>query len=146
MNDAEKLLVDAREQLKAKIKAELLAGTKPKAIKEKYDVSLSTISRIKQSLGPEILEKMDQTRAHAIGDLVLQHLEASLEGAIAVTRMTDDKAWMASQNADHLNKLYGTMTDKAIRMAETIEFTQQKNKEEDESYQSDMAVFDQEEL
>ncbi len=37
----------------------------------------------------------------------------------------------AAAAAGDLNKMYGTMTDKAIRMAETIEFTQVEVKSAD---------------
>jgi Trp operon repressor len=138
-----KPIIDERDKQRAQISAELLRGVKPKILKEKYDVSLSTITRIKQSLGPEILDKMDRQRQNAIGDLVLTHLEMSLEGAINVIMMTEDKAWMQQQSADHLNKLYGTMTDKAIRMAETIEVTQRQFNEADEAQAQEDEVLNQ---
>ena len=141
-----KQVIDERDKQRAQIAAELLRGVKPNLLKEKYEVSLSTITRIKQSLGPDILDKMNRERQNAIGDLVLTHLEMSLEGAINVIKMTEDTVWMKTQTADHLNKMYGTMTDKAIRMAETIEFTQKQFNEEDAIREEEDAVLDGDEI
>ncbi len=121
------------DNIRALIQAELLSGIKPIQIKEKYDVSLPTISRIKQSIAPHLRDKMDLRRQDVLSDLVLTHLEVSLEGGINVMLMTRNKEWMRSQNASDLNKLYGTATDKAIRMAETIELTQKQVTQEDEA-------------
>lgn len=133
------------DEVKAKVIADLTMGIKPQVIKESYGVSLPTISRIKQTIAPDVKDKMDLQRQETLADLVLTHLEVSLESSINIARMTNDVEWMHTQTASDLNKMYGTMTDKAIRMAETIEFTQKAINEENAIIEEEDKILDTEE-
>lgn len=118
------------DQLRAQIMAELASGVRPAVIKETYGVSLPTITRIKQALSPDILQKIDVDRQSCIADMIISHLETSLEGAVNIALMTRDEVWMRSQTAGDLNKMYGTMSDKSLKMVEVVEFTRQAEAED----------------
>lgn len=118
------------DELRALIMADLAAGVKPASIKEQYGVSLPTITRIKQALSPDVLQKIDIDRQSCIADMIITHLETSLEGAVNIAMMTRDDVWMRSQTAGDLNKMYGTMSDKSLRMVEVVEFTRQAEAED----------------
>lgn len=121
------------DEVKAQVIADLIAGVKPSVISECYNVSLPTISRYKRQIAPELLEKLELEKQQVIGDLVIGLLENSLAGAINITQMTNNKEWMMVQSADHLNKMYGTMVDKSVKITEVYEFVTNPDNDENQN-------------
>lgn len=116
-----------KQDLVDNIVSDLVTGAlNGKEIAEKYSVSLMFVSSCKSNISRDVLDKMSAERADTISDLILAHMQVSLEAAIRITEQTKDEEWMKAQNAADLTKFYATMTDKVVRMAEAIEFTSQQ--------------------
>jgi hypothetical protein len=102
---------------RAKVIALLLTGESHARTAELAGVSVKSVERIKTS--PEMTELVALKRESepSLHELVTAHLTTALEAANALARsIRDDREWFARQSAYDIAMLYGTLSDKAIRI------------------------------
>ena len=102
---------------RAKVIVLLLAGESHARTAKLAGVSVKSVERIKSS--PEMAElvALKKESEPSINELVTAHLRTALEAANALARsIRDDKEWFARQSAYDVAMLYGTLSDKAIRI------------------------------
>lgn len=110
------------DEVRAEALSALLAGQGVNEVARKYKLPKATVSRLKNSIGPEQLEQVETQKRSSIADLIEGHLSASLKAAQAIARRVEtDDQWFAKQNAADVGVLYGILTDKSIRILEAAE-------------------------
>lgn len=106
---------------KTKIAALLIAGEKPVDICRQLDVTASMVTRVKQSLSPDVLARMQQEKFMRIQDQITDHLEETLDTMSYILQQFRDPEWRNKQDAQHLASAYGTFSDKSVRIIEATE-------------------------
>lgn len=110
------------DEVRARALAALLEGQGVTEVAEKYKLSKATVSRLKNTIGPETLEQIETQKKESIASLVESHLSESLKAATEIARQVGtDKQWLAKQTASEVAILYGVLTDKSIRILEAAE-------------------------
>lgn len=109
------------DEKRAQVMAALLEGQSVTKVAKDYEVSQATVSRIKSSLGPEVLEEIGYEKKERIADLVESHLRDSLKACAAIAQHATNAQWLSRQSASELAVLYGVLTDKSIRILEAAE-------------------------
>jgi transposase-like protein len=105
------------DEKRAQIIALLLTGESIPKTARLAGVAESTVSAIKASDDFGRLRTLKRESEPSIHELVTAHLTTSLEAANALARsIRDDKEWFARQSAYDIAMLYGTLSDKAIRI------------------------------
>jgi len=108
-----------REETKAAVLAALLQGQSMHAVARQYEIPRSTIQgwRDAAGLGDSAGPRPKKKR---IGELLLKYLEANLETLAIQQEQFQDKEWLKEQGASELAVLHGVLTDKAIRLLESL--------------------------
>ena len=105
------------DEKRAQVIALLLAGESNKRTAERVGVSERTVRNVKTSPDFASLCLLKSESEPTLHELVTAHLTTSLKAANALARsITDDKDWFTRQNAADIGILYGTLSDKAIRI------------------------------
>jgi hypothetical protein len=113
MAQGKRLTVEQR----AKVIALLLQGESNGKTARLAGVSPSSVDAIKASGDFKQLQALKRESEPSINELVTAHLTTALEAANALARrIRDDKEWFARQSAYDIAMLYGTLSDKAIRI------------------------------
>lgn len=110
------------DEVRAQAVAALLAGQGVSEVARQYKLPKSTVSRLKNSLAPQVLEQVGTEKRESLAGLIEEHLSTSLKSATKLAHKvgTDDN-WFTKQSADEIAILYGVLTDKAIRILEAAE-------------------------
>jgi hypothetical protein len=108
-------------EAKAEVIAALLAGQGVRETARKYNISRSTVSRLRNSLSQQELGQIETEKRERISDLVESHLTESLKAAASLAKKVTNDAWFSKQNAADIGVLYGILTDKAVRILEAAE-------------------------
>lgn len=108
-------------EVKAAVMSALLTGQSVCSVAREYKIPKGTVSSWKR----KAFNKVDgveenSTQKKAIGDLLMEYLEANLRSLKVQAEHFGDKTWLASQPADSLAVLHGVQTDKAIRLLEAL--------------------------
>lgn len=120
MQDQEKS--DYIKSITPQVQGLLLEGTAPSEICEQFNISPSTVTRIKQKIDPALLATINREREQVLQDKVVDHLEAAMDATINIARQTSNEEWMNTQDAKSLGTMYGIMSDKSIRLLEAMEY------------------------
>jgi hypothetical protein len=105
------------DEKRAQVIALLLTGESLARTAKLSGVSVKTVERIKSSPQMAELVALKRESEPSIRELVTAHLTTALEAANALARsIRDDKEWFARQSAYDIAMLYGTLSDKAIRI------------------------------
>ena len=108
-------------EVKAAVMSALLAGQSVCSVAREYKIPKGTVSSWKRKAFDEVAGVEEgSTQKKAIGDLLLEYLEANLRSLKVQAEHFGDKTWLASQSADSLAVLHGVQTDKAIRLLEAL--------------------------
>lgn len=99
-------------------------------IAEVLGVSKASVSKIKKTIPPELLEGITQKRQAEIGMLVSQVLEESLIAAERIVRITSNEKWLAAQSASDLATFFGVISDKTFRILQAIEAANEAQRED----------------
>ncbi|MDT7543619.1 MAG: hypothetical protein QOE33_3523 [Acidobacteriota bacterium] len=108
----------------------------------RHDCSPKTIQRLRNTLDPDLLGKLDRERTeldlarreldekiNSIPSLVEAHLRASLAGATKIAQQVNDDEWRGKQSAAELRGLYDSLSEIAIRIIAAIERANEKREE-----------------
>ena len=105
------------DEKRAQVIALLLTGESIHKTAERAGVSPGAVKSIKASSDFVQLCLLKRESEPSIHELVTDHLTTALEAANALARsIRDDKEWFARQSAYDIAMLYGTLSDKAIRI------------------------------
>jgi len=95
----------------------LLAGETVALTAKRVGVSERAVSTIKASSDFAELCSLKRESEPSLSELVTQHLTTSRQAAIALAqRVTMDDEWFSRQSAYDIAMLYGTLSDKSIRI------------------------------
>ena len=95
----------------------LLTGESIKFTAERAGVSQGAVKNIKASPDFVQLCLLKRESEPSLHELVTEHLTTSFEAANALARrICDDEEWFGRQSAYDIAMLYGTLSDKAIRI------------------------------
>lgn len=103
------------EETKAAVMAALLAGQSINQVARDYNIPKGTVSSWWNRGGREFA-----TQKSDVGDLLMEYLRANLATLRAQTEVFSDREWLEKQPASDLAVLHGVMTDKAIRLLESL--------------------------
>ena len=106
------------EEKKAAVLAALVEGQSLNQIAKEYKVPRSTVSRWKNEDVP-----LNGTQKKDVGELLLGYLETNLESLKAQAEYFKTEEWLKKQNAADVAVLHGVMTDKAVRLIEAFNAT-----------------------
>jgi hypothetical protein len=102
--------------------AALLTGQGVNEVAREYNLSKSVVSRIKNSLAPEILEQLEpKNKGEQIETLLYEYLTATLQTLKKQAEIVGERKYVTKQPAGELAVLHGVMADKGIRLLEAAE-------------------------
>lgn len=110
------------EELRAEIKAALLAGLGVTECAQKYSLPKQTISRIKNELLPEQLGQVGTEKQERLDDLLLDALAANLKAQKRIVETASEPDYIRKQPATAVADLYKEFADKAVRLLEAASF------------------------
>jgi transposase-like protein len=114
------------DEVRAAIMAALLEGQGVSKVARDLKVSKATVSRIKNTVAPEHLKQLETEKRENIAELMISHLTTSLKAANALAeKAAINQSWFDKQSAGEIAVLYGVLSDKAIRLVEAIEISQE---------------------
>jgi transposase len=121
------------DAIRAEVMAALLAGQSVSEVAKQLKLSKATVSRIKNTILPEQLKHTETKRRDKITDLIESHLVTALTSANELARKaTTNDIWISEQSAAELAVFYGVLTDKAVRILESIQPAEEDQPEETE--------------
>lgn len=108
-------------EAKARAIAALLLGGRPRVVAREHGIPESTVTTWRHRLKTGKLrhEKKGGVRSD-FGELLMEHLEASLRSLIAQSQQTGDPEWIARQPAGSLAVLFGILFDSTLRTFELL--------------------------
>jgi transposase len=122
------------DAVRAEVMAALLAGQSVSEVAKQLRLSKATVSRIKNTILPEQLKQTETERRDKISDLIESHLVTALTSANELARKaTANDSWINRQSASELAVFYGVLTDKAVRILESLETAEEANHEDEEA-------------
>ena len=92
--------------------AALLAGQGVSELANQYNLPSSTVSRWKREAGGAVTAD--------IGELLLAYLQENLKTLKEQAVVFRDVEWLKGQDASSLGVLHGILTDKAVRLLESL--------------------------
>lgn len=109
------------EEVKAAVMAALLEGQSVSSVAREYNIPKGTVSQWrKRAISKGVAEEATQKRGENIGELLLMLLRTNVESLIAISRATQDPAWIKKQDAAELATFFGVKHDKVVRMVEAL--------------------------
>lgn len=115
------------EELRAEVTAALLAGMSLSDAARKYKLSPSVISRIRESISAQKLEKVGKENEIRIDQILAETLQAHLILQKAIVTVCTDETYIRSQSAADNAKLLEVSTDHSIRLLEAASLAQENN-------------------
>ena len=108
-------------EAKARAVAALLLGGRPRVVAREHGIPESTVTTWRHRLKTGKLrhEKKGGGRSD-FGELLMEHLEASLRSLIAQSEQAADPEWIARQRAGDLAVLFGILFDGTLRTFELL--------------------------
>lgn len=103
------------KETKASVMAALIAGQSVSSVAREYNIPKGTVSNWKRRDGAKL-----GTQKNEMGDLILSYLKTNLAALKAQAEVFSDPEWLMKQEASQLAVLHGVMTDKAIRLLESL--------------------------
>jgi hypothetical protein len=110
------------DQTRAQVIAALLAGQSISQVAGEYKLPDSTVRGWANGIGDELAKVRDKKREQ-FGDLIGDYLKESLTTLSVQQEHFRDKTWLQKQPAEALAVLHGVTADKAIRILEALETT-----------------------
>jgi len=106
-------------ETKAAVMAALLAGQGVEFVAREYKIPEGTVkawkSRLREGSSPVATEKRE-----AIGNLLIQYLEANLNTLREQHKVFADPEWLKKQKAAEAAVLHGVIADKTVRLLEAM--------------------------
>ena len=99
-------------ETRAAVMASLLAGQGVGELAREYQLPASTISRWRREASGDLTQD--------VGELLLQYLTENLQTLREQAIVFRDVEWLKEQDASSLGVLHGILTDKAIRLLESL--------------------------
>ena len=109
---------DAR---RAAVMAALLTGQSVTQVAEEYKLSKASVSRIKSSIDPKIVEQAETEKRKDLNELLLELVTTNIETLTAQSLIVRDSGYIKAQSADNLAVLYGVIADKTVRILAALE-------------------------
>lgn len=109
------------EQVQAQVMASLLAGQGVNEVARDYNLSKSVVSRFKNSMTGEELERLEPKKGEQIEELLYEYLTATLTTLKNQSEIVGEREYVIKQPAGELAVLHGVMADKSIRLLEAAE-------------------------
>lgn len=128
------------EEVRAKALGLILSGENNSAVGKALGLKPYQVTRIKQSLPPEQLKEIVDTKRDVLGELVLEALVENLRAQKAISRQFQDKDWLDRQPAGDLAVGYGVHHDKGFRMLAAMEAAGAIEKDEEHPCDLDSAL------
>lgn len=118
-----------KNQRQAKAIALLLVGYKQEEVAEALGISQPTVSRIYKEIPPDLFDTAELDKnSKELSDLVLAVLYANLTSLKRIIETTTgNESWLIAQDAGDIAKLINTVTDKTMKILESIERAHQFN-------------------
>ena len=110
--------VEHTEDTKAAVMAALLAGQGVTDVATQYRLPKSTVSRMKNELLPEQLEKVEADKGKRIEDLLFGYLDAGITALTNQAELAGDVSYLKQFPPQQLAVLHGVMADKMVRIIE----------------------------
>jgi transposase-like protein len=117
------------DEIKATVIAALLTGQGVNEVAREYNLDRSIVSRWKKGIPEGELQQLATHKKENIGELVENHLRASLIACAKVAEQTNNERWLSRQSGDSLAVFYGVLSDKSIRLLEAAQRAQEKQAE-----------------
>lgn len=109
------------DEVKAQVMASLLQGQGVTEVATQYSLDKSVVSRWRQQIPAEELQRLATEKKDEFGELVAAYLREVLLTLSVQVRHARDPNWLKGQDAAGLGVLHGILTDKAIRILEAAE-------------------------
>jgi hypothetical protein len=110
------------ETTKAAVLSAILEGQGVGEIAKKYKLPQQTVSSLKKKLTEIEFGEVRSKKRENLTDLVEGHLSESLKAATSLAKKcSTDNVWFREQSASEIAALYGTLSDKAIRLLEAAQ-------------------------
>jgi transposase-like protein len=107
--------------VKARAITALLVGERPRIVAREYGIPESTVTTWRHRLkNGKLRHKKKDGGLTLFGELLVEHLEASLRSLIAKTEHLAEPALLREMGAHRLAVLYGSLFDQTIRMLELL--------------------------
>ena len=107
------------DETKAQVMAALLAGQSVNEVAARYRIPTGTVKSWRRN--SREFRPVDPQKGAEIGDLLLDYLRENLKTLRVQVEHFRDTKWLSSQDASELAVLHGVVTDKAIRLLETLD-------------------------
>lgn len=132
------------EATRARIIADVISGNYVEFhdLAARYQVSKSTITRIKNNIDPDLILRNETERLEietarrgleqerrSIPHRVTELLAASLEAATRIAEQVNNSEWLNKQSAEELATFYDSLTGTAIRIIRAIEEANMRREE-----------------
>lgn len=118
------------EDTKAAVLAAILQGQGVGEIAKRYNLPKQTVSNLKKKLSEIELRQIGTEKRENLTGLIEGHLSASLKAATSLAeKCSTDDVWFREQSASEIAALYGTLTDKAIRILEAAQAATEPSEE-----------------
>jgi len=113
------------DETKAAVMAALLAGQSVSSTAKEYKLPKGTVSNWKRKAKERAggTEETYPKKAAEIGELLIGYLHTNLETLRVQSVFFRNEAWLKQQNAADLAVLHGVVTDKSIRLLESLSGT-----------------------
>lgn len=109
------------DETRAAIIASLLEGQALTKVAADYKVSIATVSRLKDTISAEELQKVVRKKEIDIANHIARMLDASFQAITNVLAVTKNAKWLDQQSASELATFLGVTSDKVFRVLQAIE-------------------------
>lgn len=115
-------------EAKARAVAALLLGGRPRAVAREHGIPESTVTTWRHRLKHGKLRHEKKGGGPTpFGELLMEHLEASLRSLIVQSRRAADPGWIRGQGAREVAVLHGVIFDGTVRALELAPFPPRRN-------------------
>jgi transposase-like protein len=105
-------------EIRNAVMASLLQGQSVTVVAGEFNLSKSTVSKIRKELGEERLKHMETEKRSELDDLLVGMVKENVTSLVSIAKEVRDPKYIKSQPASEIAVLYGVIADKTYRILE----------------------------
>ncbi len=106
-------------ELVAQVTAALLAGLSLSEAARRYQLPVSSVSRIKDNIEQSKLENVGKESRRRIDDMLVLSVQSHLDALKGISEVAQDKVYLRKQSPEGLATLHQRIEDHAFRLLES---------------------------
>ena len=106
-------------ELVAQVTAALLAGLSLSEAARRYQLPVSSVSRIKDNIDQNKLENVGKESRRRIDDMLVLSVQSHLDALKGISEVAQDKVYLRKQSPEGLATLHQRIEDHAFRLLES---------------------------